>query len=155
MSALPEIHRDSEGLRLEMSPLIGYRNGHRPMRFLKCSGINLIIATLALITEYFNSTLSRFASILDRHSLVSCSSISSMYCGSAEKLRFAAPRGFPKSGNGIWFNATATDWAHHYLRIGNKFLGAMTPGGTDRELTQLNIKSLWTGGPFADPVGLA
>ena len=28
----------------------------------------------------------------------------------------------------------------------------MTPGGTTYETTQLNIESLWTGGPFADPV---
>jgi alpha-L-fucosidase 2 len=28
----------------------------------------------------------------------------------------------------------------------------MTPGGTAYEETQLNIESLWTGGPFADPV---
>jgi len=29
---------------------------------------------------------------------------------------------------------------------------AMLPGGTTQETTQLNIESLWTGGPFADPV---
>ena len=28
----------------------------------------------------------------------------------------------------------------------------MTPGGTTYEETQLNIESLWSGGPFADPV---
>jgi hypothetical protein len=28
----------------------------------------------------------------------------------------------------------------------------MTPGGTAYEAIQLNIESLWTGGPFADPV---
>lgn len=30
----------------------------------------------------------------------------------------------------------------------------MVPGGTSNEVTQLNIESLWSGGPFADPVGL-
>lgn len=29
---------------------------------------------------------------------------------------------------------------------------AMTPGGTAQETVQLNIESLWSGGPFADPV---
>ena len=29
---------------------------------------------------------------------------------------------------------------------------ATIPGGTDREVTQLNIESLWSGGPFEDPV---
>ena len=31
---------------------------------------------------------------------------------------------------------------------------AMVPGGTSNEVTQLNIESLWSGGPFADPVRL-
>lgn len=30
----------------------------------------------------------------------------------------------------------------------------MTPGGTTQEITQLNIESLWSGGPFDDPVGV-
>lgn len=30
----------------------------------------------------------------------------------------------------------------------------MVPGQTSQEITQLNIESLWSGGPFADPVGL-
>ena len=29
---------------------------------------------------------------------------------------------------------------------------AMLPGGTSQELIQLNIESLWSGGPFQDPV---
>jgi alpha-L-fucosidase 2 len=28
----------------------------------------------------------------------------------------------------------------------------MVPGGTSNEVTQLNIESLWSGGPFADKV---
>ena len=31
-------------------------------------------------------------------------------------------------------------------------ISAMTPGGTIQETTQLNIESLWSGGPFADSV---
>jgi hypothetical protein len=36
--------------------------------------------------------------------------------------------------------------------IFSEYYLAMTPGGTTYETTQLNIESLWTGGPFADPV---
>ena len=31
---------------------------------------------------------------------------------------------------------------------------AMTPGGTSQEITQLNIESLWSGGPFQDSVSM-
>jgi len=31
---------------------------------------------------------------------------------------------------------------------------AMIPGRTNQEATQLNIESLWSGGPFQDPVGV-
>lgn len=64
----------------------------------------------------------------------------------------AAPTGFPSSGNGLWYSAPATIWSRQYLPIGNGYLGAMTPGGIEQESTQLNIESLWSGGPFADAV---
>lgn len=64
----------------------------------------------------------------------------------------AAPPGFPGSGNGLWYTTPATIWSRQYLPIGNGYLAAMTPGGTTQEATQLNIESLWSGGPFADPV---
>ncbi|EJD07952.1 glycoside hydrolase family 95 protein [Fomitiporia mediterranea MF3/22] len=63
----------------------------------------------------------------------------------------AAPPGFPSSGNGLWYDAPGQIWTQHYLPLGNGFLAAMTPGGTLQESTQLNIESLWSGGPFADP----
>lgn len=62
------------------------------------------------------------------------------------------PPGFPSSGNGLWFNTIGTEWAYHYLPVGNGYLAAMMPGGTAQETTFLNIESLWSGGPFADPV---
>lgn len=31
----------------------------------------------------------------------------------------------------------------------------MLPGNTNQEVTQLNIESLWSGGPFQDPVSMA
>ena len=65
----------------------------------------------------------------------------------------AAPSGFPSSGNGLWYKSPGSIWEEEFLPVGNGFLGAMTPGGTTQESTQLNIESLWSGGPFADPVG--
>lgn len=85
-------------------------------------------------------------------------------------LTVSAPSGFPASGNGLWFTKPADPWASEWLPVGNGYLAgdhintcflflgaenwqAMVPGGTFSEVTQLNIESLWSGGPFAEPVG--
>ncbi|KIY64807.1 glycoside hydrolase family 95 protein [Cylindrobasidium torrendii FP15055 ss-10] len=60
----------------------------------------------------------------------------------------AAPEGFPASGKGLWYTTPGSIWTTQYLPVGNGYLGAMTPGGTTYEATQLNIESLWSGGPF-------
>ncbi|KAF5354030.1 hypothetical protein D9756_007184 [Leucocoprinus leucothites] len=62
-----------------------------------------------------------------------------------------APSGFPSSGNGIWNTKPGIIWAREWLPVGNGYLGAMSPGGTTQEILQLNIETLWSGGPFADP----
>jgi len=80
------------------------------------------------------------------------------------------PIGFPDSGNGLWYTSPGTRWAQELLPIGNGHLAgmisfiviasylkrlhpaAMVPGGTIQESIQLNIESLWSGGPFQDPV---
>ncbi|KAF9042891.1 glycoside hydrolase family 95 protein [Panaeolus papilionaceus] len=62
-----------------------------------------------------------------------------------------APPGFPTTGNGLWFTQPGKIWSRDYLPIGNGYLAAMIPGGSSQEITQLNIESLWSGGPFADP----
>ncbi|KAJ3576016.1 hypothetical protein NP233_g701 [Leucocoprinus birnbaumii] len=62
-----------------------------------------------------------------------------------------APPGFPSSGNGLWYDKPGMVWAREWLPVGNGYLGAMSPGGTIQETLQLNIESLWSGGPFADP----
>ncbi|KAG6886580.1 hypothetical protein C0995_006789, partial [Termitomyces sp. Mi166 len=66
-------------------------------------------------------------------------------------LSISTPPGFPLSGNGLWFNTSANVWAKEWLPVGNGYLAAMVPGGTTYEATQLNIESLWSGGPFSDP----
>lgn len=80
------------------------------------------------------------------------------------------PIGFPDSGNGLWYTSPGTSWAQELLPIGNGHLAGMIPfivvtfylkrlhpaamihGGTIQESIQLNIESLWSGGPFQDPV---
>ncbi|KAH0828626.1 glycoside hydrolase family 95 protein [Lanmaoa asiatica] len=66
-------------------------------------------------------------------------------------LTLSTPPGFPSSGNGLWYMTPGTIWAQELLPVGNGYLAAMLPGGTSQELTQLNIESLWSGGPFQDP----
>ncbi|CAK5262257.1 unnamed protein product, partial [Mycena citricolor] len=61
------------------------------------------------------------------------------------------PANFPRSGNGLWFSNVGKVWSLDYLPVGNGYLAAMTPGGTVQESMQLNIESLWSGGPFQDP----
>ncbi|KAG9311360.1 glycoside hydrolase family 95 protein [Chiua virens] len=63
----------------------------------------------------------------------------------------SAPPGFPSSGNGLWYLTPGEIWGEEWLPVGNGYLAAMLPGGTSQELTQLNIESLWSGGPFQDP----
>ncbi|KAJ6466949.1 glycoside hydrolase family 95 protein [Mycena sanguinolenta] len=66
-------------------------------------------------------------------------------------VAIGAPAGFPSSGNGLWYSAPGAIWSLDYLPVGNGFLAAMTPGGAVQEIMQLNIESLWAGGPFQDP----
>ncbi|KAI0079139.1 hypothetical protein K474DRAFT_1705823 [Panus rudis PR-1116 ss-1] len=70
---------------------------------------------------------------------------------SAATLTHAAPPSFPSSGNGIWYRKQGSAWSKEWIPIGNGYLGAMTPGGTTKEFTQLNVETLWSGGPFEDP----
>lgn len=93
--------------------------------------------------------------------------------GSAISATVAAPSAFPSSGNGIWFTSPGRGfefWADDWLPVGNGYLAgqssdmfstdlasdlvptAMVNGRTAQEVTQLNIESLWSGGPFQDPV---
>ncbi|CAE6497238.1 unnamed protein product [Rhizoctonia solani] len=61
------------------------------------------------------------------------------------------PFGFPASGNGLWYSEPAVNWSMQYLPIGNGYLGATINGNPVSDRIHLNIESLWTGGPFADP----
>ncbi|KAI0646085.1 glycoside hydrolase family 95 protein [Trametes meyenii] len=65
----------------------------------------------------------------------------------------AAPPAFPASGNGLWYKNPGRfeAWSNDWLPIGNGYLAATLLGETGQEVTQLNIESLWSGGPFQDP----
>ncbi|KAF8604839.1 glycoside hydrolase family 95 protein [Ceratobasidium sp. AG-I] len=63
----------------------------------------------------------------------------------------AVPTGFPASGNGLWYSEPAVNWSTQYLPIGNGYLGAMINGNPVYDRIQLNLESLWSGGPFQDP----
>ncbi|KAF7313804.1 Glycoside hydrolase family 95 protein [Mycena chlorophos] len=71
--------------------------------------------------------------------------------GPAVSIAVAAPSAFPATGNGLWYTDVGGFWTRWWLPVGNGYLAAMTPGGTYQEITQLNIESLWSGGPFQDP----
>ncbi|KAH7337881.1 glycoside hydrolase family 95 protein [Rhizoctonia solani] len=60
----------------------------------------------------------------------------------------AAPPGFPRNGNGLWYSEPAVNWSTQYLPIGNGYLAAMVNGNPTSDRIQLNIESLWSGGPF-------
>ncbi|KAF7369037.1 Glycoside hydrolase family 95 protein [Mycena venus] len=76
---------------------------------------------------------------------------SALFNAALASVAVGAPAGFPASGNGLWYSAPGLIWSRDYLPIGNGFLAAMTPGGAAQEIMQLNIESLWAGGPFQDP----
>ncbi|RPD79389.1 hypothetical protein L226DRAFT_531196 [Lentinus tigrinus ALCF2SS1-7] len=73
--------------------------------------------------------------------------------GSLLSSAVAAPSGFPATGNGLWFAQPGRldAWSNDWLPIGNGYLAAMLQGETAQEAAQLNIESLWSGGPFQDP----
>ncbi|KAJ8481341.1 hypothetical protein ONZ51_g6064 [Trametes cubensis] len=65
----------------------------------------------------------------------------------------AAPPAFPSSGKALWYTQPGRfeAWSNDWLPIGNGYLAATLLGETAQEVTQLNIESLWSGGPFQDP----
>ncbi|WP_201788844.1 glycosyl hydrolase family 95 catalytic domain-containing protein [Amycolatopsis orientalis] len=71
----------------------------------------------------------------------------------AYALPGAAACGTPpvRERQGLWYDRPATDWESQTLPIGNGALGATVHGGVAREHLQFNEKSLWSGGPGADP----
>ncbi|WP_422657061.1 glycosyl hydrolase family 95 catalytic domain-containing protein [Paenibacillus sp. EC2-1] len=51
----------------------------------------------------------------------------------------------------LWYRQSATNWETQALPIGNGHMGGMVFGGVLQERIQFNEKTLWSGGPGADP----
>ena len=62
---------------------------------------------------------------------------------------FAGPLPPEQSGTNLqlWFRQPAAQWTEA-LPVGNGRLGAMVFGGVSREHLQLNLDTLWAGGPY-------
>ncbi|OBZ12764.1 hypothetical protein A7975_17395 [Bacillus sp. FJAT-26390] len=57
----------------------------------------------------------------------------------------------PENNLSLWYGQPATSWETQALPIGNGHMGGMVFGGVDQERIQFNEKTLWSGGPGADP----
>ncbi|KAG9100496.1 hypothetical protein FRC06_004095 [Ceratobasidium sp. 370] len=79
--------------------------------------------------------------------------LSSLLLVSSGVVVDAVPAGFPASGNGLWYvmNEPIENWSRQFLPIGNGYLGAAISGDPKADRLDLNIESLWSGGPFRDP----
>ncbi|MDQ8735154.1 glycoside hydrolase N-terminal domain-containing protein [Paenibacillus sp. LHD-38] len=51
----------------------------------------------------------------------------------------------------LWYRQPTASWETQALPIGNGHMGGMVFGGVDQERIQFNEKTLWSGGPGADP----
>jgi alpha-L-fucosidase 2 len=61
-------------------------------------------------------------------------------------LGLAAHPGHAQTAGKLWYKQPAKQWVEA-LPLGNGRLGAMTFGGAEQELLQLNESTLWSGGP--------
>lgn len=50
-----------------------------------------------------------------------------------------------------WYTKAATNWESEALPLGNGYMGAMVFGGVDKDQILINEKTLWSGGPGANP----
>ncbi|MDQ6423282.1 glycoside hydrolase N-terminal domain-containing protein [Paenibacillus sp. LHD-117] len=63
----------------------------------------------------------------------------------------AAAAADPESRLSLWYDEPAASWESQALPIGNGHMGGMVFGGVEQERIQFNEKTLWSGGPGADP----
>lgn len=50
-----------------------------------------------------------------------------------------------------WYTKAATNWESEALPLGNGYMGAMIFGGIEKDQILINEKTLWSGGPGANP----
>lgn len=71
---------------------------------------------------------------------------------SAGGINKAAAAAEPSDGRlSLWYDEPAESWETQALPIGNGHMGGMVFGGVEQERIQFNEKTLWSGGPGADP----
>ncbi|KAH7105024.1 glycoside hydrolase family 95 protein [Auriculariales sp. MPI-PUGE-AT-0066] len=61
-----------------------------------------------------------------------------------------APTAAASPGNRLWYRTWAEDWFLDYLPVGNGYQGQMQSSRPDWDDVQLNLESLWSGGPFVN-----
>jgi hypothetical protein len=50
-----------------------------------------------------------------------------------------------------WYTKAASSWESEALPLGNGYMGAMVFGGVDKDQILINEKTIWSGGPGANP----
>lgn len=81
----------------------------------------------------------------DRRTILGTMAASAAVAGLPGPLRGATPT--VAGDHELWYDHPAVAWTEA-LPLGNGRLGAMVFGGTSREHIQLNVDSLWSGGPY-------
>ncbi|CAE6534742.1 unnamed protein product [Rhizoctonia solani] len=148
---IPELEQKNHP-KLDHEDQYERQRAHNLLSYRVLVGSFLMAGCIAAICYYFggagNIIAFRTVSVLVgfQHALVT---VVLRLWGS--RTTISAPSGFPASGNGLWYSEPAVNWSMQYLPIGNGYLGAMINGDPVSDQIQLNIESLWTGGPFADP----
>ena len=142
-----------------------------PLRPRKSNAVLRLIGLVLALIIFVNFDTTSLRILWSLSMRLRCFVLETLSLLLGSRIALSAPSGFPSSGNGLWYTAPGNSWQSEFLPIGNGYLAgkyttfhveksglinsfgiAMIPGGTDREVTQLNIESLWSGGPFEDPV---
>ncbi len=75
-----------------------------------------------------------------------------MLASHAKTIVAGDSRYYPPNDLTLWYlqpaesHGVSNAWMDYYLPLGNGHIGAMVAGGVDKEVVQLNEKTLWTGG---------
>ncbi|RIX52395.1 hypothetical protein D3P08_13010 [Paenibacillus nanensis] len=69
----------------------------------------------------------------------------------ADNSSRAPEEGAASNDLALWYDEPAAAWETEALPIGNGHMGGMVFGGVEQERIQFNEKTLWSGGPGADP----
>lgn len=105
---------------------------------------NRLVARTALLL----SVLMTYSIIAQYAGLAAGGSITRVYADASAQ---AAEGDRSENDLTLWYREPATAWETQALPIGNGHMGGMVFGGVKQERIQFNEKTLWSGGPGADP----